>query len=187
MKAVTSAALRFGDDGGFALYNSLRPSRYDDSATIRVLIDTLAPDGLHVEAWIPKMSQGGGPCDLRVVVIDGTATHAVVRIGRSPMTNLHLGGSRGDLAALRSSIGEARWRGVIEAAEHAASVFPGTHCLGVDVLVDTGGRSWVGEVNAYGDLLPNLSGLPGTVGEGVDTYTAQVKSLQLRAASSEWI
>ncbi len=38
-------------------------------------------------------------------------------------------------------------------------------------------RDFVGEVNAYGDLLPNLVGLPGTPGEGVDTYTAQFRSL----------
>ena len=180
VKAVSSAELSFSDSGELRLFNSLRVSTYADPARIRLLIDALAVDGLHVEAWIPKATQQGRPCDLRVVVIGGVATHAVVRVGRSPMTNLHLGGSRGDLAVLRRFLGDSRWREVLTTAEQAATVFPGSPCVGVDVLVDVTGRSWIGEVNAYGDLLPNLRGLPGTIGDGVDTYTAQLKALLAR-------
>jgi hypothetical protein len=35
-------------------------------------------------------------------------------------------------------------------------------------------RVFVGEVNAFGDLLPRLTGLPGSGAEGQDTYAAQV-------------
>jgi hypothetical protein len=35
-------------------------------------------------------------------------------------------------------------------------------------------RVFVGEVNAFGDLLPRLTGLPGSGAEGLDTCAAQV-------------
>jgi hypothetical protein len=45
----------------------------------------------------------------------------------------------------------------------------------VDILPSTGWRRFtVGEVNAFGDLLPRLTGLPGGGAEGLDTYAAQV-------------
>lgn len=79
------------------LFNSLRVRRYETEAEIAAIVDTLAPDGLHIERWVPKAAQHGRAADLRVVVVDGRASHAVVRTSRSPMTNLHLGGIRGGL------------------------------------------------------------------------------------------
>lgn len=162
------------------LFNSLRVRRYTAEREIAAIVDRLAPDGLHVERWLPKASQHGRAADLRVVVVDGRATHAVVRGSHSPLTNLHLGGVRGDLdqarAAMRAS--GARWEEVLELAERAAACFPGTLCVGVDVLPGIGWRRFaVGEVNAFGDLLPRLTGLPGSGAEGLDTYGAQVAAL----------
>jgi hypothetical protein len=99
------------------------------------------------------------------------------------MTNLHLGGARGDLGAARAamlaaggSFGEA-----LETAERAAACFPDTLCVGVDVLPTAGWRRFaVGEVNAFGDLLPRLTGLPGSGAEGLDTYAAQVAAAERR-------
>ncbi|MFJ2784714.1 MULTISPECIES: STM4014 family protein [unclassified Streptomyces] len=162
---------------GGRLFNSLRVRRYTREEEIAAIVDALAPDGLHVERWLPKAAQGGRAADLRVVVVDGRATHAVVRTSRSPMTNLHLGGARGDLAAARDAIAAAggRWTDALEVCERAAAVFPGTRCVGVDLLPGSGWRRFaVGEVNAFGDLLPGLTGLPGSGAEGLDTYAAQV-------------
>jgi hypothetical protein len=45
----------------------------------------------------------------------------------------------------------------------------------VDLLPAVGWRRvFVGEVNAFGDLLPRLTGLPGSGAEGLNTYAAQV-------------
>jgi glutathione synthase/RimK-type ligase-like ATP-grasp enzyme len=162
------------------LFNSLRVRRYDSEAEVAALVDALAPDGLHVEQWVPKASQGGRAADLRVVVVAGRATHAVVRTSRHPMTNLHLGGARGDLGTVREAVRAAggRFEQVLETAERAAACFPGTLCVGVDVLPYTGWRRFaVGEVNAFGDLLPRLTGLPGSGAEGLDTYAAQVAAV----------
>ncbi|MFF4554262.1 STM4014 family protein [Streptomyces sp. NPDC001422] len=163
-------------DGG--LHNSLRIRRYTDEVEIAAIVDTLAPDGLHIERWLPKASLGDRSADLRVVVVAGRATHAVVRTSRSPLTNLHLGGARGDLAAVRALAGD-RWAQALDISERAAACFPDTLCVGVDLLPAIGWRRFtVGEVNAFGDLLPRLTGLPGSGAEGLDTYAAQVAAVQ---------
>ena len=81
----------------------------------------------------------------------------MVRTGRSPLTNLHLGNARGDLDALRAAAGPARWAAAMATCEQAAACFPRTLQVGVDLLFAAGWRRHaVGEVNAFGDLLPGL-------------------------------
>ncbi|MBH0776048.1 STM4014 family protein [Nocardia sp. NEAU-351] len=170
LRATTSVEI--APDG--ALHNSLRVRRYTGEREIAAVIDRLAPDGLHLEQWIPKVSQAGRSADLRVVVIGGRATHVVVRTSRAPLTNLHLGGARGDLEVFRAAVGE-RWSRALSICEEAAACFPSTLCVGVDLLPAVGWRHFfVGEVNAFGDLLPRLTGLPEGPAAGLDTYTAQV-------------
>ncbi|MEV7353840.1 STM4014 family protein [Kitasatospora sp. NPDC091276] len=170
--ATTSVELADG-----LLHNSLRVRQYRGEREVAEIIDRLAPDGLHVEQWIPKAAQSGRSADLRVVVVAGRATHAVVRTSAQPMTNLHLGGARGSLDLAREAAGPA-WPALLETAERAAACFPGSLMVGVDVLPTAGWRrALVGEVNAFGDLLPNLTGLPGGPAEGLDTYGAQLAAL----------
>ncbi|QNP76115.1 STM4014 family protein [Streptomyces roseirectus] len=159
------------------LFNSLKVRRYDSEREIAAIVDRLAPDHLHLERWFPKAAQRGRAADLRVVVVAGRATHAVVRTSGTPLTNLHLGGRRGDLAEARAAVEAAggRWADVLGVAEQAAARFPRTLCVGVDLLPAVGWTgAVVGEVNAFGDLLPGLTGLPGSGAEGLDTYAAQV-------------
>lgn len=172
VRATTSVELTA--DG--ALHNSLRVRRYRSETEIAAIIDRLAPDGLHLEQWVPKSTLRGRAADLRVVVVAGRATHLVVRTSSVPITNLHLGGSRGDPEAVRELAGP-RWHRILELAEAAAACFPATLCVGVDLLPTHGWRRFlVGEVNAFGDLLPRVTGLPGTAAVGLDTYAAQVTS-----------
>ncbi|MFE4258561.1 STM4014 family protein [Streptomyces sp. NPDC056883] len=165
-----------------ALHNSLRLRRYEDERVIGAIVDALAPDGLHIERWLPKASQQGRSADLRVVVIGGRATHAVVRTAAGPLTNLHLGGARGDLGAAVAAVTAAggSWEAdALAVCERAAAAFPRTLCVGVDLLPALGWRSFaVGEVNAFGDLLPGLTGLRGSPAEGRDTYAAQVAAVR---------
>lgn len=173
VRAVTS--VERAADG--RLHNSLRLRRYTSEREVAELVDALAPDGLHLETWLPKASLAGRPTDLRVVVVGGRATHAVLRAGSGPMTNLHLGGSRVESEVARQAAGEG-WEAALRICEQAAALFPATLAVGVDLLP---GRGWrrlaVGEVNAFGDLLPGLPGLPGSGAEGLDTYDAQVAAL----------
>jgi hypothetical protein len=161
-----------------ALYNSLRFRRYLGESKVRALIDALAPDGLHAEQGVRKLRVGGLRTDLRLVTVDGTVTHAVGRSSWLPVTNLHLGGRRRSAAEVIARCGADLWRTALSTAERAAACFPRSPCLGVDVLIDADAEHcYVAEVNAYGDLLPNLTGLPDTLGAGVDTYTAQLRAL----------
>lgn len=172
VKAVTSAFM-----AGDRLVNALRVRSYASEEEVAALIGLLAPDGLHVERWVPKATLDGRVFDLRVVVIGGEPTHAVVRTSRTPMTNLHLGGARGDLGAVRRALGEDGWRRALDVCARAASCFPGSPMVGVDLLVGAGLKRFaVCEVNAFGDLLPGLTGLPGGPAEGLDTYAAQVRA-----------
>ncbi|MCL6731821.1 STM4014 family protein [Streptomyces neyagawaensis] len=166
------------------LHNSLRVRRYTDEREIAGIVDALAPDGLHIERWLPKASAQGRSADLRVLVVAGRATHAVVRTSRFPMTNLHLGGARGDLTSVVDAAGD-RWRQALDICERAAACFPDTLSVGVDLLPAIGWRRFaVGEVNAFGDLLPRLTGLPGGPAEGLDTYTAQIAAVRDRLPSA---
>ncbi|WP_406728968.1 STM4014 family protein [Streptomyces sp. GD-15H] len=179
IRATTSVEL--APEG--ALFNSLKVRRYERERDIAAIVDALAPDGLHLERWLPKASLRGRVTDLRIVVVAGRATHAVVRTSSSPLTNLHLGGSRGDLDAVRDAVRAAggRWTDVLALCERAAACFPHTLCVGVDLLPAIGWRRFaVGEVNAFGDLLPRLTGLPGSGAEGLGTYAAQIAAVLRR-------
>ncbi|WP_433385348.1 STM4014 family protein [Micromonospora sp. KLBMP9576] len=154
------------------LFNSLRPRRYTDEAEVAAIVDRIAGDGLHVERWLPKAGLGDRVVDVRVVTVAGRPTHAVVRAARGPLTNLHLGNARGDLAELRSAVGPAGWAAAMETCERVAACFPRTLQVGIDLMFLVGWRRHaVAEVNAFGDLLP------GVLTDGRDTYAEQVRAL----------
>ncbi|MFN8607999.1 MAG: STM4014 family protein [Vulcanimicrobiota bacterium] len=136
---------------GGKFYNSLRVRSYHEAGEIQRILDYLLPQGMIAERWIPKLSLAGGSTDLRVLVVAGEARHRVVRQSHSPMTNLHLGNRRG----LEQELGEFL-EPALGLAERAAACFPGCLYAGVDVLLDLKGRPLIGEINAFGDLLPNL-------------------------------
>ncbi|SCL26083.1 STM4014 family protein [Micromonospora inyonensis] len=155
------------------LFNSLRVRRYTDEAEVAEIVDRLAPDALHVERWLPKAGLDGRVVDLRVVVVAGRPTHAVVRAGRGPITNLHLGNARGDLAALRAAAGPTSWAAAMETCARVAACFPRTLHVAVDLMFLVGwARHAVAEVNAFGDLLP------GVLADGRDTYATQLHALR---------
>lgn len=158
-----------------ALYNSRRIRRMSDERSIGRLVDALAAEGVHVEQWVPKAGLEGQTFDVRVVVIGGHPGHSVVRLSRSPITNLHLKNRRGRVEDLRTRMGDGPWQSLLETCRRTAHAFPGCHYVGVDVAVLPGYRRHsVLEVNAFGDLLPDV------VDEsGRDTYTAEVESLVL--------
>ena len=87
------------------------------------------------------------------------------------MTNLHLGNRRAFPAGLDSTQGEAA-----SLAVAAAACFPDSLCVGTDVLLDGRGRAYIGEVNAFGDLLPGL------MHQGDDAYTAIARAYLARMA-----
>jgi hypothetical protein len=89
------------------------------------------------------------------------------------MTNLHLGGRRGDLAAVRAAVGPAAYDEAMRTCARVAQCFPGCLHVGVDLMFSPDWRRHaVAEVNAFGDLLPGL------VVDGRDTYAEQVAAMR---------
>lgn len=136
-------------------YNSLRLRRYERRARIHELVDWLLREGSQVERAIPKARVEGRYFDLRVLVVGGEPAFRVVRTSPHPITNLHLGGRRGDAAAL--GVGDAVWAGIEATGRAVGALYPRTLHVGVDVLVEADRRGHrVVEANAFGDLLPGL-------------------------------
>ncbi|XAM01611.1 STM4014 family protein [Phycisphaeraceae bacterium D3-23] len=170
--ATTTVALHHGPDG-VQLCNTRKIQRYDDSADIRMLLDNLCPMGVYVERWVPKAGVNGRTTDLRVVTIAGEPRHTVLRLSRSPITNLHLLNERADPALLRGQMRPTDWDAVMETSRQVARCFPQMLYLGIDLAVhaDLRGHT-VFEVNAFGDLLH------GVTHRGQSTYAAQLEALE---------
>ncbi|BDI31276.1 hypothetical protein CCAX7_33270 [Capsulimonas corticalis] len=174
MQATTTVEIvRAGDE--LRLYNSRRLRTYNDPREIAELIDALCRHGVHVERWLPKAAFGDAGFDLRVVTIGGRARHTVVRQSHSPMTNLHLLNTRGDLEAVKERMGSSAWDAAIMTCERAAACFPASLHAGVDLCVTPSFRHHaVLEVNAFGDLLPRV------LHDGMDTYEAEIRAFANR-------
>lgn len=103
LEAITSVEMvRIA--GELRLYNSLKSRRYTSRDDLRDLINALAAHRVHVEEWLPKATLQRRVLDLRVVVVAGRPKQMVVRTSRSPLTNLHLGNRRGNLAEVLARI-----------------------------------------------------------------------------------
>jgi len=157
---ATTSALLHAD--GRRLFNVKRLRSYQRLDDVRRVIDLVAAQGAYAEAWIPKPRAGDCHFDLRVVTLAGRASHRVARLGRRPVTNLHLDSERVDPAQLLSADDLAAME---RTAEQAARVFARASIVGFDLVVHRG-TVRVLEANAFGDLLPGL------LWEGRDTYAA---------------
>lgn len=160
------------------LYNSRRVRRLTGDAEIGAIVDALAPQHLELEEWVPKAGLDGRTIDLRVVTIAGEPRHAVVRLARGPITNLHLSNQRCSAEVLRARLAPATWRAIEHSCRVTAAAFPGCLYLGLDVLVTAGLRGHrVIEVNGFGDLLK------GVRHEGLTPYEAEARAWKARAAA----
>ncbi len=158
---------------GGRLFNSRHLMKYQGWAEIHALIDGLAKHRIHTEQWIPKASFGGGPMDLRVVTIGGRAQHTLVRVGKGPITNLHLGNERGELAAFLEALGPQRWQAIKDTCAQALAAFPNALYAGIDVLLTPSfKRHFILEMNAFGDYHR------GILVDGLDTYGAELLMLE---------
>jgi hypothetical protein len=166
---------------GTRLYNSLKLKRYRKIDEIRSIVDALGAESIHVEQWIPKAQWQSCSIDLRILAILGKALHSVVRMSKSPMTNLHLGNRRGETKDLVKIIGRDFWERGKEICRQTAKAFPGCIQVGVDLMPAARFRKWVvAEANAFGDLLP------GICVDGLSTYEYQAREIlysQRRRAS----
>ncbi|MFK7002032.1 STM4014 family protein [Flavobacterium oreochromis] len=153
------------------LYNSLKVYTYKDETIIKKLITTILSNRALVQQWIPKARYKNKSFDFRVLVINKKARHIVARMSFSPITNLHLGNERGNIEEIKSLIGQPKYQELITLAEKTATCFPDSLYMGIDILVSSGLKNFkVLEVNAFGDLLPNL------IDQGETVYQAQIQT-----------
>jgi glutathione synthase/RimK-type ligase-like ATP-grasp enzyme len=170
-RAITTVE-RVIEGGKLRFYNSRLIRQYRDPDAIADIINFLAPESVQVETWLPKARIEGREFDVRVVVIGGKARQAVIRVGNSPMTNLHLGNDRREIADLPAGLSPIVWANMLATCERAAACFPNTFYCGIDLLIAPNLQDhYIIEMNAFGDLLQ------GVTWEGEDTYTTQVKML----------
>ncbi|HEU0030175.1 MAG TPA: STM4014 family protein [Kofleriaceae bacterium] len=159
------------EDTGSARYNTRRLQHLRARPAIDRLLAFLLAEGAQVERAIDKARSGGRYFDLRVLTIDDEPAFVVMRTSPHPITNLHLGGQRGDVAALRQQVPPDAWDAAMAsccAVQRASGAFH----VGVDLMFEPGLRAHrVIEGNAFGDLLPNLER------DGLDVYGWQIRRL----------
>lgn len=162
-------------EGEVRLYNSRRVRVLTGLAEIAEVIDALCPHRVHVERWLPKAGLDGQCFDLRVLSIAGEPRHGIARLSRSPMTNLHLLNARAPVERVEARMHPEAWAAVRATCRRTAAAFPRSLHAGIDLLIGPDFRRHaVGEVNAFGDLLP------GVLHAGRDTYTAQIEAVLQR-------
>jgi hypothetical protein len=141
-------------DGEF--YNTRRLRRVQDVGLVHCL-GFLQAEGATVQRGIPMAQIDGQNFDVRVVCVYGKPVAWVFRLSSHPMTNLHLGGRRGDPASCRAAIPTRAWLDGLDHCAAAAGCFDSA-VVGVDLVFERGfRRHYVLEVNAFGDFFPGWS------------------------------
>ncbi len=159
------------EDTGRARFNTRRLQRLTEARAINRTLGFIINEGAHIERAVPKARLGGRYFDLRVLAIDGDAAYDVLRKEPHPITNLHLGGQRGDVDELRARVPADAWDAAMASAV-AVQRASGAFHVGVDLMFEPNLRDHrVIEGNAFGDLLPNLTR------DGTDVYGWQIRRL----------
>jgi hypothetical protein len=156
-------------DGEF--FSTRRLARHTGEA-LEAVLGFLLGEGACVQQGIRMAQMEGSNFDVRVVVIHGEPAFTVFRLSANPMTNLHLGGRRGDVAACRAAIPTRAWLDALDDCVATAGLYR-ADMAGIDLLFESGyGRHFILEVNAFGDFFPNL-----TDGRGRSVYRAELEAL----------
>jgi hypothetical protein len=147
-----STVVRLGD----SFYSSRRLARHT-GAELEAVLKFLLGEGVCVQQGIRMAQIDGCNFDIRVVLIQGKVAFTIFRLAPGPMTNLHLGGRRGDPVACRRSIPTRAWLDAMDDCVAVAELYR-ADMVGVDLLFESGYvRHFILEVNAFGDFFPNLT------------------------------
>lgn len=154
------------------LYNSRRLHYYRERGAVQKVVEGVLENGAQVERWIPKASFDGKIFDLRVVAIGGRASHFVVRSSSSPITNLHLGNSRGDWPGIQERAEPGLVKQIVTTTERVMDLFPRSLYAGLDIAISNSyQRHYLLEVNGFGDYHR------GVLVDGLETYDCEIKKV----------
>jgi hypothetical protein len=137
-------------------YSTRRLARLSGEPLQEVLAFLIDQD-VCVQQGIRMAQIDGENFDVRVVVIHGEVAFTIFRLSHNPMTNLHLGGQRGDVERCRAAIPTRAWLDGLDHCVEAARLYK-ADMVGIDLLFESGYvRHFLLEVNAFGDFFPNLT------------------------------
>jgi hypothetical protein len=160
---------------GGAFYNS-RLVRRVSGVNLESAVRFILNEGSIVQRGIPMAQVDGQNFDIRVVCVNGKPAATIFRLSPHPMTNLHLGGRRGDYERCRAAIPTRDWLDALDHCADAAACFDST-IAGVDLLFERGfRRHYVLEVNAFGDFFPGW----------VDDRNRSVHELEIDATAARF-
>lgn len=138
-------------------FNNLKLRHYRTPADVNRALEFVLSQGAQVELAIPKARLDDAFFDCRVLCIAGEPRFIIVRQNEHPITNLHLGGWRGELVKLKAAMPDGAWDSAMETCRRVAKLYRSLH-LGLDVMFEPGfERHRVIEANAFGDLFPNAT------------------------------
>ena len=160
-------------DGAF--YNS-RLVRRVTGPDLTAAVEFVLNEGAIVQRGIPMAQLDGQNFDVRVVCVYGKPVATIFRLSPHPMTNLHLGGRRGDYERGRAAIPPRDWLDALDHCADAAGCFDSA-IAGVDLLFERGfRRHYVLEVNAFGDFFPGWT----------DVQNRSVHALEIDATAARF-
>ncbi len=156
-------------------YNSRRLHRVSGD-DLRRTVQFILDEGAIVQRGIPMAQIDGQNFDVRVVCIHGRPAASIFRLSSNPMTNLHLGGRRGDPARCRAAIPPRAWLDAVDHCLEAAACFDSA-VAGVDLVFERGyRRHYVLEVNAFGDFFPGWK----------DPQGRSIHAIEIEATANRW-
>jgi glutathione synthase/RimK-type ligase-like ATP-grasp enzyme len=124
-------------------------------------VEFIRSEGAIVQRGIPLAQIDGQNFDVRVVCVYGKPVATIFRLSSHPMTNLHLGGRRGEFERCRKSIPTRDWLDALDHCTDAASCFDSA-IAGVDLVFERGSYChYILEVNAFGDFFPGWTDVHG--------------------------
>jgi hypothetical protein len=169
--AVTTMGMEQAQ-GKMIFFNEGGLRKYTRSEEIAALMNWLCTEGAQIERWMPKATLDQRAYDIRQLVAGGQAGHSIMRLSRTPITNLHLRNER--MLPSEAGLDEQRMSLVRTAAQAAMSAFPNSWSAGIDVMLTSGSnpRAYVLDVNPFGDLLYRVEH------HGLGTYEWEMELLR---------
>lgn len=123
--------------------------------TLLSILQFILEQGSTVQQGIPMAQIDGQHFDMRVIVIHGQIEFTLFRLSPHPMTNLHLGGRRGEWETCRQAIPTRAWLDAMDHCLEVAELYPNASILGIDLVFERGFlHHYILEVNAFGDFFP---------------------------------
>ncbi|EDS78478.1 conserved hypothetical protein [Clostridium botulinum C str. Eklund] len=126
-----------------------------DKDIIKKMIDWVLENDAHIEMWIPKSKYKGQAYDTRAIVINKKVEYLLSRLSKTPITNLHL---KNDRMESEEFIEHEKIETIKKASMSVMQIFENSFISGIDVVMSTGNKPYIIDVNPFGDLLHHLIG-----------------------------